>query len=255
MSDDRKVSPLVAAAQNAATAIKEQIVAARTALAQLRPWFAAQAAKHNYENAKAEAVKMVATAGRLERLTDEKKTLSCQPLNELLRDVRVVWKDVANEAAALRDECDKELHAIVQADNAYRLAEEQRLMAKARELEQRKAELTAAINSATAAQALSNKTHSAAVATVASVQASIIETLNSIPDAAPTTFKVEGGGSVSVGEDLDFEVTDLAALAAAHPEAIEVKRGVVLALLRKTPDAVVPGVQRKMVPSSRARKA
>lgn len=227
----KEESPLVTTVRQHAVVVEGQLATAVQALEKMAPWIESEIAAKRFDQPRQEAAKLVALAGRLEKTVEEKKQASTAPLTKLLNEVRAVWTSVTDGAKAMKSSANALLIKVQRADEAHRYELEQEALRRARELEAAKAKLVAEAPSVQSVQPQ-------AVA----IQREIVSTLTAIPEAAPTTTKTADGVSASVGKGLDFEVTDIAALAAAYPDAVEVRRSAVLKLLREGVD--VPGVKK-----------
>lgn len=221
--------------QAAAAAEAQKVAAVQQALDALRPWCAAQADAHAFEEPIAKLTTMLVAAKTVHDAVEAEHKKAIAPLTAIVTQCREAWAGVRKLAESVRAQATSALSDLRERDRQWRLAEELRLR---REAEEAAAKQAAALAAETGAGA------NVAATMAQEQQGKILDALKAIPQAQAPVVRVEGG-SVSTPDVVDYEVIDIGKLATAHPEAVEVRRAVVLKLVRAAAtDDAIPGVRR-----------
>jgi len=225
--------------QQAAATEAQKVAAVQQALDALRPWCSAQAEAHAFEAPIQKLTTVLLAAKTVEDAVEEEHKKAVAPLTAVVSQVREAWAGVRKLAESVRGAASSALTDLRERERQWKISEELRLRREAQAASEKQA-------AALAAAAAAEPGVSAAVAaTIADEQqGKILDALKAIPEAQAPTVRVEGG-SVSTPDVVDYEVTDIGKLATAYPDAVEVRRAVVLRLVRAAAtDDAIPGVRR-----------
>jgi uncharacterized membrane protein YqiK len=171
--------------------------------------------------------RIINTAKKVEKFSADIFREIAQPWQDKINLMRLLWKPLGERAIALQ----KKATALVE---RLLMAERQRREEAEREARRIVAEKTAQ-QAAAEAKALAAESDAEAAAAKQAADQAWAETRQAVQalDKAPATTSVKvGDATVYESNRLDFEITDMAAFAKAHPELVEVRRGPTLMALR-----------------------
>lgn len=225
--------------QQAAAAEEKKVAAVQQALDALRPWCAEQAQTHAFEAPIAKLTAVLVAAKTVGDAVEAEHKKAVAPLSAVVAQCREAWAGVRKLAESVRAQATSALVDFRERERQWKLSEEVRLRREAEDAAKAQAEALASVAGAGG--------DAVVAATIAQQQqCKILDALKAIPDAQVPVVRVEGG-SASTPDVPDYEITDIGALATAHPEAVEVRRAVLLKLVRAAAtDDAIPGVRRVM---------
>lgn len=151
---------------------------------------------------------------------EQARTAEVAPHNAFVKEVNGAFKKITDAISTAIETLDRGLLSW-RKEKQRRIEEENRKIAAEVERQRQEAEARAAEEAKAAGNFTPAETQQYAAAAVEEVMAPA-------PAAPPAKTTRTDFGAASYPQVLDFRVTDLAALAGALPDAIEVKRGVVL---------------------------
>lgn len=225
--------------QQAAAAEEKKVAAVQQALDALRPWCAAQAEAHAFEEPISKLTTVLLAAKKVEDAVEAEHKKAVAPLSAVVAQCREAWAGVRKLAESVRAQATSALVDFRERERQWKLSEEVRLRREAEDAAAKQAEALASVGE-TGGNAV-------VAATIAQEQqGKILDALKAIPEAQAPVVRVEGG-SASTPDVPDYEVFDIGKLATAHPDAVEVRRAVLLRLVRAAAtDDAIPGVRRVM---------